>query len=397
MYGKVLASIALLSSLSLAGCVSNHVLGGASGAQCIGDCVNGNGSLSQGGISHTGKFSLGIMQGPFEAVVQANGERLNGTMVNGYWHGPVTIRTADGKQFEQEFSAGVPVRGTSIRSNGDTYSGTFQTLMHRLAASPAVPTPITVFEEGTYTSADGKTALKGSFSLADQQLILSGSRTSEGKTIKGKFAAPLDSSPRPAYVFAPVTDTQIKSWHEAYATRNKQAEQVAQQPGLATAFAAIQNISQPVVRTAPAQVAPAPRQYAVIEDNTGRFMSPFTSDGVAAKWVDKAVNAKLGSAIGGAVGAYAGRKALEQVPIFGGFLGNKVGAAAGRSVALNAVGGEPYMRETSDISFNDINEMAGWLVANHRTHPKFTEIMNAASEIYPELKQAYLVALRTVQ
>lgn len=153
-----------------------------------------------------------------------------------------------------------------------------------------------------------------------------------------------------------------------------------------------------VVAAAPVQPSmPLAATDNPLEDNSGRYLSPFTSDGVAAKWVDKAVNAKMGSAIGGAVGAYAGRKALEQVPFIGGFLGNKVGAAAGRSVALAAVGGEVYMKETSDISFNDINAMARWLVKNHRSHSKFTEIMNAASEIYPELKQAYLIALQTVK
>lgn len=131
-----------------------------------------------------------------------------------------------------------------------------------------------------------------------------------------------------------------------------------------------------------------------IEGNTGRYLSPFTSDGVAAAWVDKAINASLGSSIGGMAGAYAGQKALEQVPFIGGFLGQKAGAAAGRGIALKSVGGEAYLRETSDLSFDNINDMAKWLVQTHASHAKFAEIMKAAGQIYPELTQAYMLALR---
>lgn len=138
----------------------------------------------------------------------------------------------------------------------------------------------------------------------------------------------------------------------------------------------------------------ATRTYAVIEDSSGRYLSPITSDGVAAAWVEKSINASLGASVGGMAGAYAGQKALEQVPFVGGFLGNKLGAEAGRKIALNAAGGDAYMRETSDLSFNDINEMAGWLVQTHAGHAKFAEIMKAAGQIYPELNQAYMVALR---
>lgn len=138
------------------------------------------------------------------------------------------------------------------------------------------------------------------------------------------------------------------------------------------------------------------QKFTAIEGNTGRYLSPITSDGVAAAWVDKSINASLGSSVGGMAGAYAGQKVLEQVPFIGGFLGQKAGAAAGRNIALNAIGGDAYLRQTSDISFNDINEMAGWLVQNYRSHARFTEIMKAAGQIYPELTPAYLGALSSV-
>ena len=68
--------------------------------------------------------------------------------------------------------------------------------------------------------------------------------------------------------------------------------------------------------------------------NEGRYMCPYTEDGVAARWVDKSLNAKVGSAIGTAAGRYAGQKALELIPFIGGWLGGKAGDAAGRKIAI---------------------------------------------------------------
>lgn len=135
------------------------------------------------------------------------------------------------------------------------------------------------------------------------------------------------------------------------------------------------------------------RQFSVLENNQGLYLSPFTSDGVTAEWVEKSINAKLGASLGSAAGAYAGQKALEQVPFIGGMLGQRMGQAAGRRIALEAVGGEAFLRQTSDLSFNNLNDMAGWLTVNHAAHPKFSEVMNATYQIYPELQQAYFALL----
>lgn len=131
------------------------------------------------------------------------------------------------------------------------------------------------------------------------------------------------------------------------------------------------------------------RQFAVQEDNAGSYLSPYTSDGVTAEWVEKSINAKLGSSVGGAAGAYAGQKLLEQVPFVGGILGQRMGQEAGRRIAIQSVGGEAFIRETSDLSFNDYNEMAGWLLVNHAKHPQFQAVMDATYQIYPELQTAY--------
>jgi hypothetical protein len=132
-----------------------------------------------------------------------------------------------------------------------------------------------------------------------------------------------------------------------------------------------------------------------IQNNSGRYLSPYTSDGVVAEWVNKAINNQMGSAagsaVGGAAGAYAANKALENVPggsLLGGFLGSKAGRAVGNRVADNASGGDAYRRQTSDLSFHHLDNMAAWLVATHGSRADFAEVVDAASAVYPGLRDA---------
>jgi len=146
----------------------------------------------------------------------------------------------------------------------------------------------------------------------------------------------------------------------------------------------------PAPRIAPASslVAPIP-----IAGNNGKYMSPYTVDGVLADWVDKAVNAKMGSAIGGAVGAQLGQKALENVPFIGGFLGEKVGNAAGQAIAIEASGGAEFIRGSSDLSFNQLDQLALFLYVKYSTNKHYKGALDATMAIYPELKTVYPQAL----
>ena len=162
---------------------------------------------------------------------------------------------------------------------------------------------------------------------------------------------------------------------------------------LIAAFAAILFITGCGVTTqfpTAAQIAaPAP-----IEGNEGKYMSPYTTDGVVAEWVDKAMKAKMGSAIGGAIGAYAGQKAMEQIPFLGGFLGQKAGEAMGREIAVKASGGWEYIKSTSDLSFNTVEELSVWMYATHSENEHYAEVLAAVQEIYPEMKQRYYAAIQ---
>ena len=113
-----------------------------------------------------------------------------------------------------------------------------------------------------------------------------------------------------------------------------------------------------------------------------------------AEWVDKAVKAKMGSAVGGAIGAYAGQKAMENIPFIGGFLGQKVGESMGREIAVKASGGWEAIKASSDLSFNTVDELSVWMYATHSTNEHYQEVLNATWEIYPEMKQRYFPAIQ---
>lgn len=135
---------------------------------------------------------------------------------------------------------------------------------------------------------------------------------------------------------------------------------------------------------------------AVIADNSGRYLSPYTSDGVTAEWVNKAINSQMGatagSGVGAAAGAYVAGKALENVPLIGSILGGVVGAevgkAVGREAAFEASGGEQYMRETSDMSFDSLPDMARYLRQNYGSDPNYSDVITATTAVYPEFGEA---------
>ncbi|MFC3071382.1 hypothetical protein [Phenylobacterium soli] len=134
--------------------------------------------------------------------------------------------------------------------------------------------------------------------------------------------------------------------------------------------------------------APAP-----IEGTGGKYMSPFTSDGVTAAWVTKSMQVRASTAIGGMAGNYAGQKAMEQVPFIGGFLGKKAGESMGRSIALKAIGGEEFLKSSSDLSFNSLEDMSRFMYAKYSTAPEYPKILEATESIYPEMKDVYLTAV----
>jgi len=135
-------------------------------------------------------------------------------------------------------------------------------------------------------------------------------------------------------------------------------------------------------------VAPEP-----IANNSGKYMSPYTQDEVLAEWVDKAINVSVSSSVGATVGTIVGQQALKQIPFIGGFIGRKAGEAAGREIAIKASGGRDYIKSTSDLSFNSVDNLAVFLYAKYSTNEHYKGAFKATCGIYPDLKNRYMSAI----
>ena len=154
--------------------------------------------------------------------------------------------------------------------------------------------------------------------------------------------------------------------------------------GLALIVGSAPSIRKPHELTAP----PA------ILGNMGKYMCPYTQDGVMAEWTDKAISAKMGAAIGKHAGAYVGKKVLENIPFIGGILGSKAGEAMGREIAIKSAGGWEYITKTSDLSFNNLDDLSVYLYVKHSNHEHYRKALEATMEIYPNLKKRYYQALQ---
>ncbi len=128
-------------------------------------------------------------------------------------------------------------------------------------------------------------------------------------------------------------------------------------------------------------------------DNKGAYLCPYTQDGVMAEWVDKAINAKIGATVGKHTGAYAGQQLLENVPFIGGLVGQHAGEAIGRKIAIECSGGWEYIQETSDVSFDTLEDLSIYLYAVYSSNEHFKDALEATMEIYPEMKTKYYPAI----
>lgn len=142
--------------------------------------------------------------------------------------------------------------------------------------------------------------------------------------------------------------------------------------------------------------AAASAQAEIVNGNTGAYMSPFTSDGVTAAWVTKSMSVKASGEIGAAAGSLAAAKLLENVP-FGSMFGQAAGKAVGRSIALKSIGGEEFLKSTSDLSFNNYPDMAQHIKDNYSDREDIAAILQATYAIYPDLEAVYYSTGRMVK
>ncbi len=161
----------------------------------------------------------------------------------------------------------------------------------------------------------------------------------------------------------------------------------------------IQELSGYINAVAPTAeiTVPTPRQ-----DTDGQYISPYRSDGTLAEWARKAVGGAAGAALGNLAGDQLGKAATKElaakVPggaLIGGLFGKKAKKALAETAAVKAIGGWDYIKETSDLSFDNTMDLAVYLHANYASaDPDYAQALAAAMGVYPRLQGAYEPAIK---
>ncbi len=134
-----------------------------------------------------------------------------------------------------------------------------------------------------------------------------------------------------------------------------------------------------------------------IEGNGGKYMCPYTSDDALAGWAQKAMSAELKSTVGKEAGKYAGqqigKEIGKQIPFAGKLIGDEVGKSIGKKACVEAAGGMEYIRESSDLSFDNVDDLAVYMYVNHGKDADYERVLRITMDVYPDLETRYKKAI----
>jgi hypothetical protein len=134
--------------------------------------------------------------------------------------------------------------------------------------------------------------------------------------------------------------------------------------------------------------APAP-----ITNNSGKFLIPYTPDGQLTEWATKTLSTQVGAAIGAKAGEEAGKHLAAKVP-FGGLASGLVKKKGKEMGAVAAIGGMDFIKQTSSLSFNNLDDYAVYLHVTHANSGGYAQALAAAMAIYPSLEKGYDAAVK---
>lgn len=126
----------------------------------------------------------------------------------------------------------------------------------------------------------------------------------------------------------------------------------------------------------------------------GKYVLPYTQAGALTEWANKALSTQLGAAIGEKAGDEVGKHLASRVPL-GGLASGLMKKKGKEMGALAALGGEKYVRSTSSLSFNNLDDYAVYLHVKHGQGGDFKQALAAAMAIYPQLESSFDGAIKT--
>lgn len=134
--------------------------------------------------------------------------------------------------------------------------------------------------------------------------------------------------------------------------------------------------------------APEPRY-----DTKGKYLLPYTQEGEPTEWAGKVLQSQAGKMVGEKAGGMAANALASKVP-FGGLAGGFMKKKAKESAAVIAMGGNKFIKKTSDQSFKSLEDYAVFLQARHGSDPDFKMTLAAAVALYPDLEHKFAAYIK---
>ncbi len=142
------------------------------------------------------------------------------------------------------------------------------------------------------------------------------------------------------------------------------------------------------VQTGPIE-APLP-----LTNKKGRYFVPYNAEGQITEWATKTLNTQVGAAIGAKAGEEVGKHLAAKVP-FGGLASGLMKKKGKEMGAVAAIGGTDFIKKTSALSFNNLDDLAVYMHVKHGSSGDYAQALAATMAIYPALEASYDNAVRS--
>jgi hypothetical protein len=131
-----------------------------------------------------------------------------------------------------------------------------------------------------------------------------------------------------------------------------------------------------------------------LTNQTGAYFLPYTSKGELTEWANKVISAQIGAAIGAKAGEQAGKALTSHIP-GGGLFNSAIKNKSKEIGAVTAVGGTEFIKKTSDLSFDNLDDYAVYLHVKHSADADFASTLATVMTIYPALEKGYDAAIKS--
>ncbi len=126
----------------------------------------------------------------------------------------------------------------------------------------------------------------------------------------------------------------------------------------------------------------------------GKYFLPYDADGKLTEWANKTFSTQVGAAVGAKAGEEAGKQLASKVP-FGGLASGLMKKKGKEMGAVAAIGGTEFIKKTSAVSFNSLDDLAVYMHVKHGGSGDYAQDLAAAMAVYPSLETGYDAAIRS--